>query len=267
MDELTRALERVLADRRPTDRYKAPKYDGSSDVELFVTHFTEVTAANGWNDAAAIIHLRTALEGAAKDCARGATVAAINTSLRSRFGVTIRQARDRLVYLRRESGQSLHELGVEINRLLLIAYPALDDATRQTMGVETFKRALDNKQLHRHLFLLDPGTVDAAVVATDEFFNVGSSAPRQRIQASQVETEECGDHPPPSSDTTMTTLKTLVAAVEANTAAIKGLCLAKQEPPSTSVPRNKGPCWICGGPHVKRACPKFQGNASGPQQQ
>ena len=61
-EELFGQLIGVLRDLRMErsverrEMFKPPQFNGG-DVELFIQHYTEVAAANQWNDMAALLHL------------------------------------------------------------------------------------------------------------------------------------------------------------------------------------------------------------------
>ena len=44
---------------------KAPKYDGTRDVEYFLERYLEITEANDWDQEAAFLHFRESLKGEA----------------------------------------------------------------------------------------------------------------------------------------------------------------------------------------------------------
>ena len=104
-------------------------------------------AANNWNDQAALLQLRSALEGSAVEVGRGATVDEIFVGLRARFGLTVTQARHKLINLRREPGQSIHALGTQIQGLIRLAYPTMAQAEHTVLAIEQIKRTLDNKSV------------------------------------------------------------------------------------------------------------------------
>ena len=75
-DRLTEVLKRLAMPQRPaTPCFKPPHYDGTGDV----------VGANQWSDGAALLHLRQALEGDAKDCGRPTELEEVFDNLRARF--------------------------------------------------------------------------------------------------------------------------------------------------------------------------------------
>lgn len=284
-DLFNRVLQQQPAHQAPRDRFKPPRYNGTGDVELFIQQFTDVCRANDWDEATSFLQLRTSLEQSAADCGRGITFGAVLENLRARFGLTVRQARDRLVNIRREANQSVHALGMEVTRLTALAYPQIAAAERVVLAVETFKRALDNRALNRHLLAIQVASVDDVARAAEEFFQVGgfNSAPRPRHHIAAMDLEE------PEMVTAVATvnpvLEQLIQAVKQNTELISKMLAGRQ----ASLVRNDDrrssnqryapsqhqwgrasdqdrACFNCGDPsHFKRNCPKLSGNDENPQ--
>ena len=103
------AMAQLLAGTGPRDNFRAPTYSGDGDVELFLGQFSDIAVANRWGEQAALLHLRSHLEGTARACGAGQSRDRVEDALRARFGLSQRQARDRLVNLKRDSKATLHE--------------------------------------------------------------------------------------------------------------------------------------------------------------
>ena len=71
VNRLAELLEGALQMNAPRDRFKAPRYDGKGDVELFIAQFQEIAQANQWDVGTSLISLRLALEKDAVECSRG----------------------------------------------------------------------------------------------------------------------------------------------------------------------------------------------------
>ena len=79
--ELIHALGDLRMDRQVVrEAFKAPSFTGDSDVELFITQFTEVATANQWNQMATLLHLRESLQGDVKEHGRHGTTEALFTA-------------------------------------------------------------------------------------------------------------------------------------------------------------------------------------------
>ena len=93
-------MAHVLAGLRQRDNFRAPTCHGEGDIELFLGQFDDVAVANRWGEHAILLHLRAHLEGSAQACGAGRTRDRIEDALRARFGLSQRQANDRLAHLK-----------------------------------------------------------------------------------------------------------------------------------------------------------------------
>ena len=172
-DRLTDILEPLAMPQRPaTPCFKPPRYDGTGDVETFIQQFRDVVGANQWPDGAALLHLRQALEGDAKDCGRPTELEEVCNNLRARFGLMPREARTRLNNERKGFKATLQEHAFNIQSLVDVAYASLPSTTRQEMYLESFQSSLGSASLQRHLLAVRPTTLAAAVLAGNEYLQV-----------------------------------------------------------------------------------------------
>lgn len=283
MDRLAEILAANGRNRR--DEFKLPKYDGSADVELYLHQFEAIRQANDWTDGAALLHLKCSLEGAATACGRGDTLDQVFQAMRSRFGLSPRQARDKLGQLRYEPNSSLHVLGTDVERLVSIAYPDAHPDVKITLAVDAFTRALNHNALQRHLLLIRIESVADAVRAAQDYFQVGSSKGKSPSLSSIEASVSTTDASPISTMEKM--LERLEKQLEANTKAMNQLINAngkrnKGSDASSAIDTSQNQsnnarrplkCYECGGPHFKRNCPQLEdkpaqasGNESSPQQ-
>ena len=65
LSKMAEVIAQAFRQPRQEDCFKAPKYDGTDDVEMFITQFREVPDANGWTDRSAILHLNEVLKDGA----------------------------------------------------------------------------------------------------------------------------------------------------------------------------------------------------------
>ena len=262
VDRLVVALRelRTAPVERP-ETFKAPQFDGESDVELFIQHFTEVAMANRWTEMATLLHLREALQGGAKEYGRSPTIEAIFTALRGRYGVSIREARSRLSGLRKEARRSLHDHAVDVEKLVRKAFGDLPEETQESMMLDTFCSSLGHAALQRHLLAIRPENLTDAVTHGNEYLQIkgdrASPEPKVRVlgeDAEEVETPE------------QSALALLTKTVQQLASKVEAL----QQPRTTTPKENK--CWGCHQTgHTRKDCkthpwPKKQaGNESGPQ--
>lgn len=259
LEEMLTKLLRLGADQPSRSRFKAPKYDGVSNLEVFINQFRDVTTANRWTEQEAVIHLRSSLEGEATDCSDGTNVEEIIDHLRTRFGLTARQARSKLGSLRLGSKQSLHSLGSEITRLVKIAYSQQDQIFQTEMGLETFSRALTQKSVQQHLLARPPQTMSEAIRTTEEFQRLSGVEHSLKVIDTPASVTE-------TSPAIHGLLKNMQGMIQAQTELINKIIQAPNRvvsegyAPSTNPRRPLGPCYGCGGPHLRRSCPVGTGS-------
>ena len=156
------------------EHFKPPSFDGEGDVDLFIQHFQEVAEANRWNGMATLLHLREALQGGAREYGRPATTEEVFTALRSRYGLTPKEARSRLNGLKKEPRQSLHDHAIEIEKLVRKAFGELPEEVQTNMMLDAFCGSLGNATLQRHLLAIRPETLNEAVQHGQEYLQVKS---------------------------------------------------------------------------------------------
>ena len=274
LNRLADVLERLWAERGTArEQFKAPQYDGRGDVEYFIQHFQEVAMANQWGTGATLLHLRRALIDGATACGKPTTEAGIYTALRSRYGLSPREARARLSTLRKDYKVSLQEHAMEVERLTNLAYGDLPEVHRTSMALETFAHTLGNAYLQRHLLAVQANTLEAAVRAGNEFLHIKSTSDRGHgnttVRMVREEEEEAAVNL--IEDPLTSVLQKLAEAVtqlqprDRQTAG-----------PRKSEGRGRPSCWRCGEEgHLQRDCPTnarnqqsqpASGNGVGPQQ-
>ena len=273
MSDLVEALRSTQGRK---DSFKPPHYNGEGDVELFISQFLDVARANEWPNYESTLHLRSVLSGKALECGQGTTMDEILDELRSSFGMTDRQARDRLRSYHKSSKQSWREVGKEISTLVKRAYRRLDPEDQEDMALDVFTKGLD-KQVQRHFLLKPPANMKDAVQMVEDYLQVGGDSRQPKVNA--VETEQMAESEQPlsvekvSDFTTMLTqtLSTMQQMMELQTATLttlQNLAVPRHQPKE----KKELSCYICKGPHVKRNCPQQvkeqpkSDNSNGPAQ-
>ena len=184
-DRLISMMTASLANLGPSkDRFKAPKFAGDTNVELFIRQFRDICEANAWNERTSLLHLRGSLDKSAVECGDEDSVEDIFQSLRACYGLTVRQARDKLANMKRAPEQSLYQLGVQIENYTRIAFSDLQAKHRNIFAMETFRRAVADTALLRHLLAVPCHTIRELVRVSEEFFQVGTGASATGSQAS-----------------------------------------------------------------------------------
>lgn len=268
-DLLAQALTRQPA--APRETFKAPEYDGATNVEEFILQFSEVAEANEWTPGATLLHLRNRLKEEAKECGQGPDVQTVFNALRVRFGMTGREARVKLANLKKGPSVSFHGHATEIERLCKIAYQGVPARQRADMAVETFCNTLGNLQLQRHLLAVATPDLESAVRAANEFMQLGGQS-SAGIRMIQPEEDQDMGMVRQTADPIQQLMR-IVKDLAADVAQLKKQSVLKKDGRSgqdkpTSV------CHLCKQEgHWKRNCPKLkealrivqQGNESSPQ--
>ena len=265
----------------PAQAFKAPRYTGVGSVEVFIQHFQDVAETNNWAPGAALLHLRGVLEDEARDCGAAGTIEGIFAKLRARYGMTPREARAKLTSIKKEFKTSLQEHASRIEELVQIAYPDMEEALRLEMSLDSFCNSLGLPALQRHLLAMRPESLQAAVLAGNEYLQVKTSpAGIRRLEESEDHlTKEDPVDPVLSTPVTApvqavqmpSTLSdptamfvTALAQLTKQMEAIQGLLTGKK------ADRKPVTCWKCGKPgHVQKDCGEAmktqQGNIHGQQ--
>ena len=241
---LTQALK--LSNPTPRSEIRPPTFNGEGDLTLFLKQFEDVADANGWTRVQRTLHLRSQLAGDEQGCGHGDDYQEIVDDLHARFGVSRRQARDRLAALKMRASQSIHSQAAEVSRMVKVAFPTLADADQRAMALEYFTRAWESKSIQRHLLAVAPITMKEAVQAMEEYLAV--SGPDQNPRAMPVEQTELPAQP----SVLEASLKAMAEAVTQQTLLLKQV-LDKVE--QKAAKQQKG-CFKCGGPHMQRDCPQ-----------
>jgi hypothetical protein len=271
--------------------FKLPKYDGKSDVELFIEQFTVIGRTNQWQDAGALLHLKEALVDDARDCSRGATIEAVLDTLRLRFGVSRREARTKLSSIKKDNTTSLQEHSVELQRLVEIAYPDYTIRQKAEMALDTFTTTLGHVRLQQHMLAVDPVDLATAVKAGNSYLQLQATTSHSRsrahvLQSLEEDNSDGEENAVSSNDQTVNVIATPVTSFE--TALLEMMKMLNviagkldkpkgvyKKPWRPATPQMKGAliCWGCGEVgHVKTRCTNptgnvtpAQGNASRPQ--
>ena len=257
MDQLVTRLERLQTVKRT--EFKPPVYEGQTDVELFITQFQDVAVANDWSATEALLHLRNCLRGDAVECGREVSLADTFQSLRARFGLTPKQARERLQTLQKKNKQSFHELGSEINKLVQVAYPEQTMAFKTQNMLETYNRAVGLRSLRQHLLARPHDSLAEAIAISNEFMSL--EGPRPTLN--QTVTEEDNSTAQALREVTILLHKMMHTQSQLTEELMRNSCKPNSPPeqPPTSgythrtTPTKPGPCFQCGGDHWKRNCP------------
>ena len=258
--QLLNVLRDMRVDQREVRRehFKPPQYNGEGDVELFIQQFNEVAAANDWNDVSTLLHLRESLQEGAKEYGRAVTAEAVFAALRSRYGLSQREARHRLNGLKKDAKHTLHDHAITVEKLVRKAFEDLPEATQTAMMLDSFCSTLGDTALQRHLLAIQPATITDAIRHGQEFLDIKpqrTSTDSNKVRV--MEEDECEEEG---------ALTKLMKAIQLLSAKVEEL--QHKAPPSSK----SGKCWGCQKEgHIRSKCPthpwtkKQAGNEDSPQ--
>ena len=239
---ITQALK--LSNSTPRLEIRPPTFNGEGDLTL--KQFKDVADADGWTRVQRTLHLRSQLAGDAQWCGHGDNYQEIVDDLNARFGVSRRQARDRLAALKMRASQSIHSQAAEVFRMVKVAFPTLAEADQQAMALGYFTRAWESKSMQRLLLAVAPTTMKKAVQGIEEYLVV--SEPNQTPRAMPVDQSELPSQP----SALEASLKAMAEAVTQQTLLLQQV-LGKV---GQKAARQQKGCFKCGGPHMQRDCPQ-----------
>lgn len=275
VDRLTEALERLINRPRPQDRVdrdeivklKVPQYNGIGDIEYFIQQFNRVANTSGWGDNIRFLKLQESLVDKAQDCGRGDDVHTVIANLRSRFGITQREARSKLRSLRREPKTTLQEHATEVERLVNLAHPNLPFQYVKDLVLETFMSSLGYTSLQRHLMAMRIETLEVAIQAGNEFLEISVPAHKSDgiRQVGDGVVEDKPDQKTASVENpTMTLMGGMMSLLNKLIEKVDNMD-KKKTMPINKDNANRGPptCWTCGEVgHVRSKCLQDKPNTS-----
>ena len=261
--QLLDVLRGLRVDQREgrREQFKPPQFNGEGDVELFIQQFGEVAAANEWNPMSTLLHLREALQDGAKEYGRPATTDAIFIALRGRYGLSQREARQKLNGLKKDVKQTLHDHAILVEKLVRRAFEGLPEETQTGMVLDSFCNTLGDAALQRHLLAVQPATLAQAIQHEQDFIQI---KPRQS-QPDLNKVRAMGDDETEAEEEDILTM--LMKSIRQLSTKVEEL--QKKAPVPTKAPK----CWGCQKEgHTRNKCtthpwPKKEqsGNGNGPQ--
>lgn len=257
MSRMADMFEQLLA-RQNNNRetFKPPIFKGKGDVELFINRFMEVAQANQWPDPATLLHLKECIQDEANVCARYTSIDSVIAALRSRYGMTIREARTKLTSLKRDPKTSLQQHGIEVERLINVAHPELPESYRTEMMIDTFCTTIGNGYLQRHLLTVNTPTLEDAIKAGNEYLQIPVGNNRQYSSTSVVHTNVDSiieENVQKSADTELTKILKMLETMNGR---IEKLEKPRNKDNRSNINKNEISCYKCGHKgHIQRFCP------------
>lgn len=114
MDQLFQASGKVTS----KSSFKVLTFNKKAEGELFTEQCGDASEANVWLDREILLYLRGCLEGTARVYGQGSSASDILESLWTKYGTSVRQEKDHLLGLKRDSQESVFDLAMEIGCLV-----------------------------------------------------------------------------------------------------------------------------------------------------
>jgi hypothetical protein len=162
--------------KKKISKLKLPTYDGSYHAEQFCQQAKQIALHNDWSEVEFVCNLSTVLQGQAqriKDLFPSQvtiTSKMLLDALLIRFGAQLssEDASSRLSLRRQNKGESLRQLGLEIESLVNHAHPLADVATKEEISIREFIPAIFSDELRKQVALKRPKTLRGAMQTAEE---------------------------------------------------------------------------------------------------
>lgn len=185
---------------------KMPRYDGTTDYNLYRVQFDQTAMAQRWSEATKGTLLLQALQGAAlnvlKHLPTPITFENLDKELVHQFGKTHSLWHDVLAFsnIKQKSDQSLEDFAKECSILGRAAHRCDPDDVLQQRLVKAFIAGLQNQTFHMQLSCQVHASLDAALQAAlqAESWNI---TPSRKVRVTAVEGEATPALPTPSTST------------------------------------------------------------------
>lgn len=96
--------------------------DGEDEVELFMQQFKGAAAEIEWGERKVLLHLCSSLVRPAKAYGCGETTETIVQALQTRYGFSVRPAKERQMKMKKDPQGSVYDLVIEIRNLVSLAH-------------------------------------------------------------------------------------------------------------------------------------------------
>jgi len=232
---------------------RVPKYDGTTDLDLFFSDFLAHTELYGLGKDEAYVVIKASLVGIATPCRRGRDFDDVVEHLQNRFGLSARDAARRLSTME-QGTMDFHTLADEIDRLALKVY----GKSHQDQGVEerkinTFLEALSDSNLRNLVTIARPRTLMEAtlqaVQLTRGVAKKGSTRPATVAPMGVVRNTQA-EHCPND------LLLQRIVELEEKLKKLESTGVSAERTSSTKPPSI---CYFCQKPgHIKKYCRQFK---------
>jgi hypothetical protein len=241
---------------------RLPEYDGSYDAERFCEMVQKAAQHNQWDEAVTCLNLVNCLKGPTRQILSYFAPSVALTSkmlldaLKVKFGLQLRkeEASTKLRVKVQAQGETLRQLGMEIEMLVNHAYPLAEPTTKDDIATSDFVRAISDGELRKLVALERPRSLREAMRTAEEIESTLRNVNHQGVPTIAVSTQEMA-------------LRDQVKELWQELKELKGVCATvapsslrqeKQEQWTTNQGRwseTKMKCYRCGEPgHLSRNC-------------
>jgi hypothetical protein len=169
-ERVRRSRSSSLKDRRGSSPRRKPakpdRYDGTGSVEAFLEQFRTCAQYNRWDEEDKYVQLKLCLRGSAVGLLKEdvTTFEALQGKLQQRFNAKGREVsfRAQLRARRRQRGETLQDLYINIGDLMHHAYPGKPTEHRDSIAIDAFIDALDDAGLEQRVRDKMPENLDDA---------------------------------------------------------------------------------------------------------
>lgn len=233
----------------------SPTFDGSGDVETFLTRFHETASVNDWDDGEKHLRLKIAITGSAANGTEGKDFDGICEQLRQRYILSETGAMQLLRSLKWRAGDNIYDFVSYLEKIVKSAFPELDTTQRSRRCVKELVNALPSAYhtLQWQLTHQPPASLPDAVKLIHEF---GTLQQDRAPKINKVETEEMTEMRKALEGVTKTQQEMSLALASITSSLAD---LTKQR--SSKRDKSQIKCYACGElGHYKRECTNNQGN-------
>lgn len=259
----TRPLVSTQPHMKPED------YDGTSDWSEYKIYFDQLAELYNWEEERKAMILGICLKGEARvvlaslNQAQRRSYLALTTALAQSFSpkelVHLYQAE--LKARKKRADESMANLGRDIAKLVRLAYPAADPATREVIGINAFLEALPGpaSEMKLHVIKGRPRSLQEAVAhATEVDAVIEAESRRTSRRRGDVRMVGTGEE-----DELVTQVKELKESLAQVKGELKDAQRRAKGQGSGKRPPGDVVCYGCGEKgHIRRNCPKSKGEES-----
>lgn len=272
-------FRRDAVGRRPPHRQEQPlnpfgqvsgirpeHYDGTTAWPEYQVYFDQLSELNNWDEERKAMVLGVCLKGEARmvlaslSPAQRHSYVAVTVALSQSFApkelVHLHQAE--LKARKKKGDESMADLGRDVARLVRLAYPTADAATREIVGINSFLDALPGPALEMKLHVIKgrPRTLQEAVAHATEVDAVMAADSRRIGRRGEVREVT----PVVGEEDKLASLERQCAELKRLTEDLKKL---RFNDPVQKAPFKDVTCFGCGGKgHLRRDCKKVKEGTS-----